>query len=67
MRDGSGGGGSSSGGGGSGGGNDENDDDNEYRALLERLIRSSLPELMDRDFRALAVEAHALRTQKRQE
>lgn len=25
-------------------------DDNEYRELMERLIRSSLPELMDRDF-----------------
>lgn len=25
-------------------------DDNEYRELMERLIRSSLPEIMDRDF-----------------
>ena len=32
-------------------------DNNEYRELMERLIRSSLPEIMDRDFSNSAQEA----------
>lgn len=39
-------------------------DDNEYRELMERLIRSSLPEIMDRDFTQSASEALKKRHQK---
>ena len=40
-------------------------EDNEYRELMERLIRSSLPEIMDRDFQAPARSALRARNRKR--
>ena len=41
------------------------EDDNEYKDLMERLIRSSLPEIMDRDFTASAEEALTKRNKER--
>lgn len=43
---------------------DIQNDNNEYRDLMERLIRSSLPELMDRDFSTAGKEALNKRKKK---